>query len=175
MQKHILISLFLFISQPVLAANWLLEKASIDYLVVHPLHKVTGVSTAAKGKGQCTKTGCEFLVATPVASFDSHNSNRDSHVQQVVGAGTHPFVSVSLKSTSDVFSKNTPMAAEIELNGVKVSKQIEVSIDKNETSATASGKIHLLLSEFKIERPSLLGVSVKDDFEINFESQWLYK
>jgi len=58
-----------------------LEQSTLTYHVSHPLHQVDGVSHAPRGKGVCKDGQCDFLIAVPVKSFDSGDSNRDpAHV-----------------------------------------------------------------------------------------------
>src|ERR1700734_1670623 len=74
--------------------QWVLDQATLIYHVSHPLHQTEGVSTAAKGKGVCHAGQCDFLIAVPVKSFDSGDSNRDLHMLQVARGGQFPIVSV---------------------------------------------------------------------------------
>src|ERR1700675_2030907 len=83
--------------QPVLAQadrQWVLDQSTLTYHVSHPLHQVDGVSHAARGKGVCHAGQCDFLIAVPVKSFDSGDSNRDLHMQQATRGAQFPIVSV---------------------------------------------------------------------------------
>jgi hypothetical protein len=62
------------------AKDWMLQESSITYHISHPLHPTEGVSHAARGKGVCSGGQCEFIIAAPVKSFDSGDSNRDLHM-----------------------------------------------------------------------------------------------
>ena len=75
-------------------SQWVLEKSTLAYHVSHPLHQVDGASHAAKGKAVCRTGDCEFLIAVPVKSFDSGDSNRDVHMIQVVRGAEHPMATV---------------------------------------------------------------------------------
>src|ERR1043166_1653028 len=74
--------------------QWLLEKSTLKYHVSHPLHQSEGVSHAARGKGVCHSGECDFLIAAPVKSFDSGDSNRDLHMLQVTRGAQFPLVTV---------------------------------------------------------------------------------
>src|SRR5574340_385764 len=74
--------------------QWVLEQSTLTYRVSHPLHQTEGVSHAARGKGVCHAGECDFLVAVPVKSFDSGDSNRDVHLLQAVRGGEFPMVVV---------------------------------------------------------------------------------
>src|ERR1700684_1965157 len=74
--------------------QWVLEQSTLTYHVSHPLHQTDGVSQAARGKGVCHAGQCDFLIAVPVKSFDSGDSNRDLHMLQVTRGGQFPMVTV---------------------------------------------------------------------------------
>src|SRR5437764_4219806 len=75
-------------------SQWVLDQSSLTYHVSHPLHQVDGVSHAARGKGVCHAGQCDFLIAVPVKSFDSGDSNRDLHMVQVTRGAQFPMVTV---------------------------------------------------------------------------------
>src|SRR5579871_3318218 len=74
--------------------QWTLQESTVTYHITHPLHQVEGISHAARGKGVCHAGRCEFLIAVPVKSFNSGDSNRDLHMLQVVRGGEFPIVTV---------------------------------------------------------------------------------
>src|ERR1700688_1146022 len=89
--------LFLLVALPNLFAadgQWVLQQSTLSYRVSHPLHQSEGVSHAARGKGICHAGQCEFLIAVPVKSFDSGDSNRDIHMLQVTRGAEFPMVTV---------------------------------------------------------------------------------
>ena len=74
--------------------QWVLKQSTLTYHVSHPLHQTDGVSHAARGKGTCHDGQCEFLIAVPVKTFDSGDSNRDLHMIQVTRGAEFPMVTV---------------------------------------------------------------------------------
>src|ERR1035438_6994810 len=74
--------------------QWLLASSTLTYRVSHPLHQSEGVSRAARGKGVCQAGQCNFLIAVPVKSFESGDTNRDLHMVQVTHGAQFPLVSV---------------------------------------------------------------------------------
>src|SRR5579864_8035983 len=96
MHKKILV-VFVLLVLPAFGApdsRWVLEQSTLTYHVSHPLHTSEGVSHAAKGKGVCHPGQCDFLIAVPVKSFDSGDSNRDLHMLQAVRGAEFPLVTV---------------------------------------------------------------------------------
>ena len=77
--------------------TWILDQSTLTYHMSHPLHEVDGVSRAAKGKGVCHAGQCDFLLAVPVKSFNSGDTNRDLHMLQVTRGAQFPIVSVRLR------------------------------------------------------------------------------
>src|SRR5579863_6496828 len=94
--KKKLIPLFLLLALPLFATDhqWILKQGTLTYHVSHPLHQSEGVSHAARGKGICHNGQCDFLIAVPVKSFDSGDSNRDLHMVQVTRGAQFPMVTV---------------------------------------------------------------------------------
>src|ERR1700735_2734672 len=75
-------------------SQWIMQKRTLTYHVSHPLHQSEGVSHTARGKGVCHAGQCDFLIAVPVKSFDSGDSNRDLHMLQVTRGAQFPLVTV---------------------------------------------------------------------------------
>jgi len=176
MRRRILAA-FLLLAFPTVAqtdSQWILEQCTLTYHVSHPLHQVDGVSHAARGKGICHTGQCDFLVAVPVKSFDSGDSNRDLHMLQVVRGGQFPMITVRSRLPEDASALATIRAdAEIQFAGQTFTyKQIpfEHKIQGSETHIT--GTIPLTLSDFKIDPPSLLAWPVKNEIPVKVEMIW---
>src|SRR6202035_1743653 len=95
-------------------SQWTLEQSTLTYHVSHPLHQVDGVSHAARGKGACHAGQCDFLIAAPVKSFDSGDSNRDLHMLQVTHGGEFPIVTVRPRLPEEA-SASTTIHADLEI------------------------------------------------------------
>src|ERR1700692_209197 len=94
--QRVLMALLL-LTPPKLAqadSQWVLEQSTLTYHVSHPLTQTDCVSHAARGKGVCQAGQCDFLIAVPVKSFDSGDSNRDLHMLQVARGGQFPIVTL---------------------------------------------------------------------------------
>src|SRR5271157_3223461 len=87
--------------------QWVLGQSTLTYHVSHPLHQSEGISHAARGKGVCHAGQCDFLIAVPVKSFDSRDSNRDLHMLQAVRGAQFPMVSVRTRLSEATFASTT--------------------------------------------------------------------
>jgi hypothetical protein len=176
MPKKILIA-FLLLAFPAFGGSdsqWILEQCTLTYHVSHPLHQSEGVSHAARGKGLCHAGQCDFLIAVPVKSFDSGDSNRDLHMVQVTRGGQFPMVSVRTRLPEEASASATIHAdLEIQFAG-QTAKYKQVPFEQvtqgNETRI--SGTIPATLSDFKIDPPSLLAMPVKNEMPIRVEMTW---
>ncbi len=155
-------------------SQWVLDQSTLTYHVSHPLHQSEGVSHAARGKGVCHDGQCDFLIAVPVKSFDSGDSNRDLHMLQVTRGAEFPMVVVRTRFPEDATASATIQAdLEIQFAGQTVHYK-QVSFQRvtqgNETRIT--GTIPATISDFKIDPPKLLTVPVKNEVPVRVEMTW---
>jgi hypothetical protein len=176
MNRKILVH-FLLLALPKLAladSQWILEESTLTYHVSHPLHQSEGVSHAARGKGVCHAGQCDFLIAVPVKSFDSGDSNRDLHMLQVTRGAQFPIVSVRTRLPETASASATIHAdLEIQFAGQTAQyKQITFQLVTQGNQMRISGTIPATLSDFKIDPPSLLAVPVKNEMPVRVDMTW---
>ena len=155
-------------------SQWVLQQSTLTYHVSHPLHQVDGVSHAARGKGVCHAGECDFLIAVAVKSFDTGDSNRDLHMQQVTKAGQFPLVTVRTQLPETLSGAATISAdLEIEFAGQKVQyKQVPFQQVTEGDQVRITGTIPAKVSDFKIDPPSLFTVAIKNDIPVHVEMTW---
>jgi hypothetical protein len=168
---------FLLLGLPTFAqtdSQWTLEQSTLTYHVSHPLHQVDGVSHAARGKGACHAGQCDLLIAVPVKSFDSGDSNRDLHTLQVARGGQSPMVTVRTRLSEDASGSATIHAdLEIQFAGQTANyKQVSFQQVTQGNETRISGTIPAMLTDFKIDPPSLLMMPVKNEIPIRVEMTW---
>jgi hypothetical protein len=154
--------------------NWVLDKSTLTYHVDHPLHATDGVSHAARGKGFCHGGACDFLIAVPVKSFDSGDSNRDLHMIQVVRGGQFPMITVRTHiPDSDIGAATLKADLEIQFAGQTVQfKQVEFKCEQQGNAVRLTGTIPATVSLFKIDPPKFLTVPIKNDIPIKVDMTW---
>ncbi len=176
MNKKMLL-LFLLLGLPRLFAadhQWVLKQSTLTYHVSHPLHQSEGVSHAARGKGICHEGQCDFLIAVPVKSFDSGDSNRDLHMIQVTRGAEFPMVTVRTRlPESASASANIKADLEIQFAGQTAKyEQIPFQVVMQGTETRLTGTIPATLADFKIDPPSLLTLPVKNEIPVRIEMTW---
>ena len=176
MDKKVLIALLL-VALPIFAAadsQWILKQSTLTYHVSHPLHQSEGVSHAAKGKGVCHAGQCDFLIAVPVKSFDSGDSNRDLHMLQVTRGAEFPIVTVRTRLPESAETSSTVNAdLEIQFAGQTAQfKQVPFKLETQNGETHITGTIPATLTDFKIEPPTLLTMPVKNEVPIRVDMIW---
>lgn len=175
MKKRTLLALLL-VALPLAAADgqWILEQSTLTYHVSHPIHQSEGVSHAARGKGVCQAGQCDFLIAAPVKSFDSGDSNRDLHMLQVTRGAQFPLVTVRTRLSEPALEPATIHAdLEIEFAGQTVQyKQVPFQETVQGDSVRITGTIPATLSDFKINPPSFLAMPLKNEMPVRVEMTW---
>ena len=181
MTKRKLAAFLLLAIANVFAANafaadqqWVLKQSTLTYHVSHPLHSTDGVSHAARGKGVCHDGQCKFLIAVPVKTFDSGDSNRDLHMIQVTRGAEFPMVTVRSRLPEAASTSATVKAdLEVQFAGQTAQyKQVPFQLVTQGNETRISGTIPTTLVDFKIDPPSLLTMPVKNDIPVRVEMTW---
>jgi polyisoprenoid-binding protein YceI len=154
------------------AALYAVKDGSVTYTVVHKLHEVHGTSRKLEGVAK-VQPGAPTLVQVrvPVASFDSGNSNRDSHMREATHEPAHPYVEV--KGTLPPLQvpltgpTQVPLDARIELNGETERQTIPVMLTPEGAGIRAKFSFPVSLDAHHVERPELLLVKVDDQLKID--------
>lgn len=176
MRKKLAFALLLF-ALPLFAqtdTQWALQRSTLTYHMSHPMHEVDGVSHAAKGKGICHAGQCNFLIAVPVKSFDSGDSNRDLHMIEAVRGAQFPMVIVRTEfPEADTTSQTIYANLEVQFAGQTAHYQhvpFQRVMQGNQVQIT--GTIPAICSDFKIDRPSFLTVPIKNEIPVKVDMTW---
>jgi hypothetical protein len=155
-------------------AIWLLDSSSLTYRMTHPVHEVEGTSHGAKGKGVCHAGFCEFLLAAPVKTFDSGDTNRDLHMIQVVRGAEFPVVSVRLRMPeSDTAQPSFTADLEVTFAGQTAHfPHVAFQQEIRDREHRISGTIPMTLHDFKIDPPRFLTVPIRNDIPVRVETTW---
>jgi polyisoprenoid-binding protein YceI len=143
----------------------------IKYYLSHPLHEVEATSTdqvCVIDIDISQKQIKAALVQVGVASFNSGNSNRDSHAMEVVNAIQYP----AAKFLSDKIEQNgdsLKISGKLTFHGVTKEIYINAVQKWEDKNMEIDGGFDISLTEFKIDRPTLLLMPVSDDLKFSFK------
>ena len=154
--------------------NWVLQQSTLTYHMSHPLHQVDGISHAARGKGVCTATECDFLVAAPVKSFDSGDTNRDEHMLQATRGAEFPIVTVRFRLPASAINSPT-LDCDLEVNFAGQTAHyahvpFQQTVQGNMHHIT--GTVPATLTDFKIPPPSFLTVPIHNEIPVKVDTVW---
>jgi polyisoprenoid-binding protein YceI len=145
--------------------------STVKYSMRHKLHSWEGVSNSLKvaTKWNDQKKEIEQIsIVVGVASFNSGLSSRDSHMLEVLDALTYPriiFSSSSVQYTPD----GILVKGKMQFHGVDRMIETKVKMEKVNNKWVFTGKLPILLEDYKVERPSLLFVKVDNLVQIDFK------
>jgi hypothetical protein len=155
-------------------SQWQLQQSTLSYHMSHPMHEVDGVSRAAKGKGVCHAGQCDFLIAAPVKSFDSGDTNRDLHMLETTRGAQFPMVVVRTHFADSELHQGTVYAdLEVEFAG-QTAHYSHVAFQRTEQGKDVhiTGTVPALCSDFKIDRPTFLTVPIKNEIPVKVDMTW---
>ncbi len=144
--------------------------STLQYLLVHPLHEVEGICKDLSCTVQyddATHTVTHASFSADVSSFDSGNSNRDSHAMEVLDALEYPtvsFESTAIRQTGG----DLAVTGNLTFHGQTRPVSFAATDSTRRDTLSVQGTAKVSLTAFGIERPSLLMIPVHDTLSISF-------
>ena len=168
-----LVFLFSFFLSLLSASSFRVENSLITYFGVHYLHKWEGSTSDVKGVVSYDKNidQYECSISVPLNTFSSGNDNRDSNM--LVYCRAFDFPNINFQSTS-IKVKGSTLEIKVKIEFAGEEKEIKTNAKLNSLDNNLfaiEGELDILLSEFKVERPSLLFVEIEDLVKIKYSIQ----
>ena len=168
-----LVFLFSFFLSLLNASSFRVENSLITYFGVHYLHKWEGSTSDVKGVVSYDKNVDQYecSISVPLSTFSSGNDNRDSNM--LVYCRAFDFPNINFQSTSIKINESTlEIEGKIEFAGEEKEIKTNAKLNSLDNNLFAiEGELDILLSEFKVERPSLLFVEIEDLVKIKYSIQ----
>lgn len=142
----------------------------MTYRLTHPLHEIEATSREVQYRldvDPSTKVIRSVSADVDVTTFDSGNSNRDSHAMEVIDAIDYPeasFVGSSVTTVGD----SLRISGRMTFHGVTQDIVMMAKPRWFGDSLEVTGGFQLSLTAFKIERPALLMIPVEDALRFTF-------
>jgi hypothetical protein len=163
------------LAQWFLSGTWTPEKSLITYKVFHPMHDVEVDSKDLRGQVLCEDKRCHFQFKIANSSFRSAEKERDRELLVRTQSKSFPDIEIS----GDVQEwKDKELFADIQINWAGAQKKLtrqSFQYEKNFSTMDLKFKIPLLLSDFKITPPSLLGISIQNEIQVQGKIQFKKK
>lgn len=155
-------------------SQWVADQSTLTYQVTHPMHTVEGTSHAARGKGVCQAGQCVFLIAVPVNTFTTGDSNRDLHMIEAVRGAEFPMIVVHATfPQAEVHQQWIHADVEVRFAGQTAHYQnVPFKRTQQGSEVRITGSLPLTCTDFKIQRPSFLTVPIKNEIPLSVEMNW---
>lgn len=154
--------------------QWFLDKSTLTYHMSHPMHQVEGVSHDARGKGICHAGQCDILIAVPVKSFASGDTNRDLHMLEATHGAQFPIVVIRAHfAESEIATPWVHANLDIQFAGHTAHySSVPFALMNDGNRVHITGSVPATCSDFKIDRPSFLTVPIKIEIPIRVDLLW---
>lgn len=114
------------------------------------------------------------MVTLSTASLQSDNKSRDEHMYELLETQKYPFISfkfTDMKKEGD----NYLIKGDLSLNGVTKAIESKAQIDNTDNTLDIKGGFSLNLTDYNMEPPTLIFVTVRDQVDINYTLHYTKK
>jgi polyisoprenoid-binding protein YceI len=153
------------------------DESMVTYAIMHPLHEIEATSKDVQYQldvDVSTRHIKSVSARVDVMTFDSGSSNRDSHAMEVIDAITYPevtFTSTSIAEAGD----SVHVTGKLTFHGVTKEVLIAAMAKWSDNKLVVQGGFTIGLTEFNIERPSLLLIPVSDALNLSIVAVCVWK
>ncbi len=148
----------------------------VTYSMKHPMHAWTGVCKDVSSVlviNRANRAIEQVAVSLKVEAFDSGNANRDSHALEMMESLKYPkitFISSKIKVAANIIT------AEGNLNFHGITKPITIITEREDfvNKLVIDGRFDVSLTDFNIDRPTLIGMKTEDTIHLRFKIIFSY-
>ncbi|XDD46717.1 YceI family protein [Leptospira sp. WS39.C2] len=176
--KNVFVTIFILILGTQLLAIEV-SKKKIEFYVEHPAKNVTGVCNEiqmdqpklrfSNGKYNLQ---APFYIKIPILKISSGDSDRDAHIQEILGYPNTPIIEVKVESiqSSKENAEIYTIKGKITIHGMSKDFSTEANVNKlsGVDGLKVDGMVTLKFSEYALENPSLLFLKAKDDIQVKY-------
>ena len=151
--------------------NCVKEESSITYAMKHPLHEWSGESKEVNSillMDEAKATIYQVAVSAKLASFDSKNANRDSHMIEVTEAIKFPNVTY-VSSSVTIDGSDFTSSGNVTFHGISQPVALKGKWTREGNKFIFTGDFNLKMTQFHVDPPSLMGINTNDDFKLDFK------
>ncbi|MEI1278203.1 YceI family protein [Leptospira venezuelensis] len=152
-----------------------LQESNINFIAIHPFKTVNGKCFGTTVSPMTLTLGQNGLqipklikIEIPISQIKSGDENRDEHIIESLGYPT--ITNISFISTSITAKDNEwTISGNLTVKGKTKTVKSVATIQKEGQETILSGKFQVLMSDFDVERPSLLFATAKDEVSIEYK------
>jgi polyisoprenoid-binding protein YceI len=148
------------------------KKAStLVYSMKHPMHDWDATSKDSKCVivyNSTTQKVEAVAVIAPVKSFDSGNSNRDSHTIEALEALKYPNITFSASNIQDT-GNSLVVKGNLTFHGVTKPIELKATKTLTKTNLKIEGNFTVNMVDYGVEPPGLMGVKADEKINLNYK------
>lgn len=150
-----------------------IESGKVEFLAIGKpsFLKVKGVGTTPKGSLtlEGDKTSGEFTF--DLSSLDTGIALRNEHMKdKYLEVGKYPVATIRFQDVPAKEGAEQTVPAEMELHGVKKPITLEATLKPDGEKKLASASFKFKLTDYQIEIPTHLGITIADEVSVTIES-----
>lgn len=173
LMQHLLLILLIWFLPPTAKRKLMADKtlSTVTYSMKHPVHKWDGISRDVTCVAIYNDDINQFesvAAVIKVASFDSQNANRDSHGLEIMEAIKYPTVTFSGQDIKTNADGSLTASGKMTFHGITKPITIQATQSNESGKLTVMGSFVYSLTDFNVERPSLLGLKTEDEVKMKF-------
>lgn len=155
-----------------LDGRWQLSGGEVTYKVFHIMHNAEVTNRQLAGLVSCQKEKCLMDIQMPLKGFVSAEPKRDKDMLTITRAETFPEIKIK-GELKKVDEEKAWIDLSVEMAGEKKAyTDIEVQFLKKWKEISTSGQFDILLNDFKLKAPELIGIPIKDKVKVSFKFVW---
>jgi polyisoprenoid-binding protein YceI len=165
---------FYLLLNHVCAQTFTTESGHAEFKAKASLNSYTGTSDQLKGKINLKEKTVYFSV--PFKSIDTGIKKRNKHMMELVEADKYPNIEFEGKIISDFNaekegSQKVTVRGNFKMHGVLKEITVEGSLTRNGDKLTAEADWKVLITDYKITPPKILGNKVEDEHTITIKTE----
>lgn len=167
MKRKMIILVLLGLGLPtvLLAVEAYNMSGTIEYTAASPLGQWTGSNSSVKGSISVGPVGGKVCIDQ--SAWDSKNRKRDDHTRTMFSVESSPQACLVVTGLDGSLAGGSVTArGSLTIKGVSHDVTIPGNVSVKGGHVHFEGSMDLKLSDYKIERPSVMGVQVKDDVHV---------
>ncbi|TGK82094.1 YceI family protein [Leptospira noumeaensis] len=154
-------------------------KKNIEFYVEHTTKNVTGVCNEIQmGTPNIQVSGNNYILKSPfeikipLLKITSGDTNRDSHIQEILGYPDSPNILVKIDSVQPGKDQTYIVKGKLTIHGNTKDFVSDALVKpENPNSLLVDGSLVVRFSEYELENPSLLFMKAKDEIRVKYQFQ----
>ena len=146
------------------------KSSTLMYSMKHPMHDWEAKSKDSKCvivyNNNSQKIEAVAVIA-PVKSFDSGNSNRDSHAIEVLDALKYPNITFSAANIQEE-GENLTIKGNLTFHGVTKPVELKAKKTLTKSSIKVDGAFEINMDDYGVEPPGLMGIKTNKEIKLKY-------